>query len=288
MQHKVKKFWKGQAGLYLLLLAVAAGMMIGLKVCSSPPAGPQKQHTPSGGDTIDVAISYSPMTFYRYADTLGGFSYDMLREIARRNNMALKFHPVTSLTAMLQGLDSGLYDVVVSDMARTSDIDSTRYTFTSHVYLDRQVLVQRRDNSGSPMVDNQLQLGGRRVWVEAASPAYGRIHHLSQEIGDTIHIMADSNYTSEQLFLKVAVGDIPLAVVNEKVALLLAKEYPEIDISTSISFTQFQAWLVNRRDTLLLRRLNTAIDTLRNSSFAADLEERYSRPAKEKGLEKPQ
>lgn len=265
----------GQLLSYVILLACVIALMVSLRTCSTPPAGTQKEVRPSGGDTIDVAISYSPMTLYRYADTLGGFSHDMLAQMAQTEGFVFKYHPVTSVEQSLKGLDEGLYDLVVCDIARTSDF-SSRYAFTKDVYLDKQVLVQRvnREDS-SAMIRNQLDLAGRHVLVEAMSPAFWRMRHLINEIGDTIYIDTDNRYTSEQLFLKVAVGEADLAVVNEIVARILSPDYPDVDISTGVSFTQFQSWMMRGDDKERLVCLDAAIDRYKQTAAYRQLCLRY-------------
>jgi ABC transporter, substrate-binding protein, family 3 len=266
---------------YVILLLCVIALMMSLRTCSSPPAGMLKEIRPSGGDTIDVAISYSPMTLYRYADTLGGFSRDMLAQMAAADCFVLKYHPVTSVEQSLKGLGDGLYDLVVCDIARTSDF-GPGYAFTSDVYLDKQVLVQRINKADtSAMIRNQLDLAGRHVLVESMSPAYWRMRRLISEIGDTIYIDTDSRYTSEQLFLKVAAGDADFAVVNERVAQILSPDYPEVDITTGVSFTQFQSWITREDDKVLLDRFNAAIDRFKQTDAYRCLCSRYGFEAPE-------
>ena len=51
---------KGSFPMYVLLLAVAAVLMIGMRQCSMKGIG--ERHEPiAGGDTINVAIEISPM-----------------------------------------------------------------------------------------------------------------------------------------------------------------------------------------------------------------------------------
>lgn len=264
-----------QLASYVVLLLCAVAAMFALKHCSRPPAGAEKTAAASGGDTIDVAISYSPMTLYRYADTLGGFSYDLLRQLSASGKFPVKFHPMTSLEKSMAGLDEGVYDLVVADVARTTEIDSTRYVFTDDIYLDKQVLVQRRDSAGGVSVGTQLDLGGKHVWVESQSPAFWRLRNLSAEIGDTIFIESQAEYTSEQLFLLTAVGDIPMSVVNERVARIMAADYPDVDVSTAVSFTQFQAWMLRGNDAQLLSRINAAVSAYRGTAAYKSLAKRY-------------
>ena len=64
------KQYNNRLAIYLLLLFVAIGLMIMVKTCSydSGISGDKS----SGGDTLEIAIEYSPMSLYRYNDTLGG------------------------------------------------------------------------------------------------------------------------------------------------------------------------------------------------------------------------
>jgi len=271
---KLEKKRGSQALLLVVVLLCVLSLMTSLRHCSRPPSGTEKQRTASGGDTIDVAISYSPMTLYRYADTLGGFSYDMLRALSASHGFIFKYHPVTSMDQALDGLGDGLYDVVVADVAKTVDFDSG-FAFTDEVYLDHQVLVQRRDSVGNVSVGSQLELAGKQVWVENSSPALLRLKHLAEEIGDTIFVRTVNDYNSEQLFLMTALGEIPMAVVNRLVAQKLSADYPQIDISTSISFTQFQSWLTRSADKSLIGKLNEAIKEFKSTDDYDILVERY-------------
>ena len=102
-----------------------------------------------------------------------------------------------------------------------------------------------------------------------------RLRNLSAEIGDTILVKEDPDYGSEQLVMMVAVGDIPLAVVNEKTALRLAGEYPGIDVSTAISFTQFQTWALRKKEMELTDSVNSMIKRYKQTDGYKDLLRRY-------------
>ena len=52
-----------------------------LKMCSSNSSDLTTSQLPSSGDTIDVGIEYSPLSLYSFGDTLGGFNYDLMREL---------------------------------------------------------------------------------------------------------------------------------------------------------------------------------------------------------------
>ncbi len=257
----IKKFSKiktWQLWLYLALLAVVIVAMVMLRNCGGDNvkvASYSRTASASGGDTIDVAIEYSPLSCYAYGDTLGGFNYDFLRLLADSCGVVMKYHPIVSLKVALEGLQSGLYDVMAAQFPVTRE-NKARYLFTQALYLDNQVLVQRRAQDGSLAINSQLDLAGDTVNIVKGSPMRDRIISLSREIGDTIHVIQDSIYGPEQLFLMVSTGDIKYAVINESIARKMAATHPNVDISTAISFSQFQSLALRKDSQELLDNFN--------------------------------
>ena len=234
--------------LYALLLVAVVGCMMTLSKCDKPRAGQARAAgVASGGDTIDVAIEYSPVTYYTYDDTLGGYNYDLLRAISSVAGRPFKFHPIVSLDKGLAGIEQGIYDVLVAQFPLTSR-NRDRYAFTRPIYIDQQVLVQRAVGA----VHSQLDLAGDTLVVVKGSPMVERVHSLSREIGDTIYIRVDDTYGPEQLMMQVAAGEIRYAVVNKSIARYLDRRLPGVDVSVDISMSQFQSWLL-RKDNLALR-----------------------------------
>lgn len=213
----------------------------------------------AGGDTINVAIAYSPMSLYRYADTLGGFNYEMMREMAAMYGDPVRFYPVVSIDQALASLRAGTYDVLMADIPMFAS-HREHYRFTVPVYTDRQVLVSRDSTITSP-----LSLAGHEVWVAAGSPAVTRLENLSREIGDSIHIHISRDYSAEQLVMLTAKGEIPRAVVNQEVARRLTDRYPDLRISDNISFSQFQSWILNRDSKALQDTLDSQITRFRDT-----------------------
>lgn len=265
---------RGRLSLYLLLLAGAVAVMVMLRECSMAGRW-SSRNRPAGGDTINVAIEYSPMSLYRYADTLGGFNYDLMRAVAAEAGMDVKFHPLSTVGRALEGLDDGRYDVVVADVAKTVEMQS-RVRFTEPTFLDRQVLVQLRDSaSGRPLISSQLQLAGDSVWVPDDATLSERLEALSREIGDSIHIIVATDYGAEQLVMLTAMGQVPRAVVNEGVARRLTARYPRVDTSVGISFTQFQSWMVAPANKALADTLDAAIRRYKSTPAYGKLLRRY-------------
>ncbi len=124
-------------------------------------------------------------------------------------------------------------------------------------------------------IRSQIDLGSDTVWVPKGSPAVSRLYNLSREIGREIPVKESDEYGSEQLFMLTSLGEIPMAVVNEATALRLAKDYPQVDVSLGISFTQFQSWLVARDRKQLADSINAALTDFKNTDGYAQLARRY-------------
>lgn len=264
---------KPKMWVYLVMLAIAVGLMVSLYRCSHGNVN-NSGYGKSGGDTIDVAIEYSPLSLYMYDDTLGGFSHDLIRLIEKHEGIAVKMHPVVSLSESLKLLDDGIYDVVAAQIPATTDFKQ-RYLFTDSIYLDRQVLVQLKDSLGRCKVNSQLDIAGKTLHIVAGSPVATRIENFSREIGDTVRVLAEPNYGQEQLFLLVATGEIEYAVISSKVAKAMSAQYPMVDIGTSVSFNQFQSWVLRKGDNTLCDSLNHWLRDIRTTKEYKELVRRY-------------
>lgn len=262
---------KGRLPLYMLLLIIAAGTMVMLKNCSHKT--PSESDVKSGGDTIDIAIEISPISLSTRADTLGGFYYDLIRHIASSEGLLVKFVPFSQIDDALYRLGQGRYDIVIADLPVTTSMKE-KFLFTDPIALDREVLVQLKDSvNGEIEATTQHDLRGDTVWIPAGSPFRDRLINLSHEIGDTIYILEDPDYASEQLVMLVALGDIPRAVVNERIAKPMTKQYPRLDLSVDISFTQFQSWAINKNRPDLRDSLNVWLK--RHAPFTEAPSRRY-------------
>lgn len=258
---------------YLVLLVLVVAAMVYLHRCAG---GSHVAPMPakSGGDTLDVAIEYSPLSLYLYDDTLGGFNHDLLLLLMHSCEVPMKLHPMVSLQQSLDYLDKGIYDIIAAQVPVTGKFKE-RYLFSDTIWTDRQVLVQRIDSKGEKMVKTQLDLAGKTLYVAGGSPVEDRLENLGREIGDTVHVIPERKYGQEQLFLMVAEGDIDYAVVSSRVAKQLQRNHRNVDIETGISFSQFQSWVLKKENTRLRDNLNTWLRNVRKTPAYEQLYKRY-------------
>ena len=275
MLKKISEIKKWQLVLYAALLVMVVGLMFSLKNCGKGQllvAGNNREDRASGGDTIDVAIEYSPLSYYTYGDTTGGFYFELINLMSKTSGLKVKFHPIVSLNTALEGLDKGVYDLVAAQFPVTRENKET-YLFTEAIYLDKQVLVQR--NTGGIAIRSQLDLAGDTVTIVKGSPMRDRIMSLSREIGDTIFVVSDPEYGPEQLFMMVASGDIKYAVINETIARKMAASHPNVDISQAISFSQFQSFFMKKDNTELKKQLDESIKAVKKLPQYNELIKKY-------------
>ena len=275
MSLQLISFKKNRPYLLLLLLAAVILLMVFLAKCSHNSSGPwlQMPDVKSGGDTIDVAIEISPLSYRVSGDSIVGVDYEILQGISRMTGRPVKFHVFAPFEEAVEGLEAGTYDIIISSLPSTESLKS-RFNVSMPVYLDREVLVQRADSSGH--IDRPDELDNDTVWIPEGSPFRDRIENLSSEIGRPIYIETIPGCTAEYLVILVSTGDIPRAVVNSGLARRMKNEfYPELDISTPISFTQFQCWLLSDRDSVMSDSINQWLGRFQATEEYRDIISKY-------------
>jgi len=205
---------------------------------------------------LHVVMDYSPSGFFRIGDSIAGQQYEMAMSLSRYLNIPVEIHLETSLQESLEGLENGKYDIVARLIPVTSELRES-VAFTEKMALDKQVLVQRKaSDTTTVFIRNQLELPGKKIYVAHASPCIPRLRNLADEIGDTIQIVEMPDYESEHLLVMVAKGDIEYAVCDYRTASGMLADYPVLDISTDISFSQIHAWAVRKCSPQLLDSIN--------------------------------
>ncbi len=243
----------------IIVVVTAIGIV---RRCAGNDAGVVENFRRPGGDTLAVAIEMSPLTYMFSNDTAEGFDYEIINAIARQHGRNAAFYPVDRLDEAFQGLYDGDYDLLVATIPATSRLREY-FPLTNPVYLDRQVLVQRRDSNGTVAITSQEQLRKDTVYIAEGSPVKIRLENMCKELGDTVYVKTHPGYTSEHLALMTARGEIPRAVVSSSVARNIVSDYPDLDFSTPITLTQYQVWAVAPGDSVLLDSLNTWLDAFK-------------------------
>jgi membrane-bound lytic murein transglycosylase MltF len=265
--------------LYLLLLAAAVVVMLLLKMAVTLRGGmPQSRDYDEimASGKLNVVTDYNSIGLYASGDTLQGFQREMILALEKEWGIKVNLFLENSLDENLEGLLSMRYDLIARNIPVNVPLRDT-IAFTSPIMLNKQVLVQRKPeyNNAAEPIRQHLYLAGKTIRVTSDSPAILRLNNLSREIGDTIYIVEDPVYGTEQLVMMVASGDIDFTVCDEKMALRLARVMPEIDIATDISFTQLESWAVRKTSPMLLNSLDNWLSRFKATTAFRRICEKY-------------
>ncbi len=226
--------------------------------------------------TLRATTEYSAIGYYVDHDTLAGLHYELIHAFARDKGFALQLTPEMSFERQIDGLHNNTYDLIAGSILITGEQRDSLLSFTTPILSSRQILIQRKPTpTDSGHISIPLQLGGKTVYVPQGSPVIYRLKHLGDEIGDTIHIAQIERYGAEQLMAMVAHGDIDYTVCEEGVALTLADQYPQLDLNTPVSFSQFYGWAVPTTSQALLDTLNTWLNQYKQTPAFRRLLEKY-------------
>ena len=264
---------------YLVPVIIILTLIFTFRYCGKQekPLGHPRDYAAIAKEGIlRVATEYNSISFYVDGDTISGFHYELIQAFARDKRLKAEITPVMSFEERLKGLSEGRYDVIAYGILATSKLKDS-LLLTSPIVLNKQVLVQRKENgeNDSLYIRNQLDLARRTLHVVKGSPSILRIQNLGNEIGDTIYIKEIEKYGPEQLISLVAHGDIDYAVCDESIARAVADSLSQIDINTAISLTQFYSWAVSKPSPVLLDSLNTWLDKFQKKSEYQKIYKKY-------------
>lgn len=262
---------------YMILLAVVLVAMFQLfQFNKEKPVLPRDYPEIKKEGILRIVTEYNQSGYYVAGDTIEGFQYELSQAIAKLSGLEVQTHLEMSLAESFRELSDNTYDVIARNIPITSDIKEN-YLFTEPIVLNKQVLVQRTEeaNNGIQPIRNQLDLAQKTLYIPKDSPARLRLQNLAHEIGDTIYVEEDELYSSEQLAIMVAKGDIDYAVCDLQIAKISKENLPEIDIDTDISFTQLQSWAVRKDSPILLDSLNSWLSQIKESGLYKQIYKRY-------------
>jgi membrane-bound lytic murein transglycosylase MltF len=261
---------------YVFLLFVVATIMFLFQKTAGREIAPRDYAEIRQEGILRMITEYNPLGYYISGDTIEGFQYELSRAIAEISGLEVQMRLEMSLAESLRDLLNNQCDIIAQNIPVTSEMKEN-YLFTEPIVLSKQVLVQRTSdaNQGIEPVRNHLELAKKTIHIPKDSPALLRLKHLEHEIGDSVYIVEENSYSSEQLAILVAKGAIDYAVCDRQIAVRIKNELPEIDIETDISFTQLQAWAVRKNAPVLVDSLNHWFARIRKNGAFDKIYKRY-------------
>jgi len=264
---------------YLLLVIfttfwVLFAFLFGLKQCSK-----KSNDLPKIVKRGIIRVCGEEDLFSYYADKKGfhGFQYELAKAFSDKYNLDLEYTTETNLKKRINLLTSGKCDILTGPLPILSEFRGT-ISYTEPILKSYVVLVQRKKdfNDGKNPIRDQILLGGKKIAVTENSPYISRMHHLANEISDSIHIREFIGKKNKDLLIDVSRGLVDFAACDHFVAQSYLQKYPKIDIQTNLGLTHFQAWAVKPGKTTLLDSLNRFITEYKKSPAFARLLQKYS------------
>lgn len=203
--------------------------------------------------------------------TPSGFEYELLSDFCKDKDLELEMIVNENLDSCFMLLDSCKVDIVAVGIGANKDM-KRRYLVTNPILMQRSVLVQRLPKDWSQMstvneVENQLlrssvDLAGKTIHLPQGSHEVKLLHHLSDQIGDTIYVVECDSLNSVDLVKAVASGQIDYTVVEEYVARMASIGLKGLDTKLNVSVEQPLGWAIANHDgdSSLLLALNGWID----------------------------
>jgi len=203
-----------------------------------------------------VVTDYNSTNYFIYRGQPMGYQFDLLQELADYMGVKLEVTVSNDLSENFNQLLDGEVDLIASNLTVTKERKEF-VDFTVPHSQACQVLIQRKPDGWEymkkntleeGMIRNQLDLSGKTIYVQSHSAHAARLKNLSEEIGDSIHIV-EVDEDVEMLISKVSSGEIDFTVSDEHVAFVNQMYYPNIDMETKVSFPQNMAWAVRKGST---------------------------------------
>ncbi|WP_111682586.1 MltF family protein [Winogradskyella tangerina] len=205
---------------------------------------------------LRALVVYSSTSYFLYKGQAMGFEYELLNQLAEHLDLELDLVVSNDLDSEFEVLNRGDVDLIAHGMTITNQ-RKWEVSFTEHLYLTKQVLVQRKPDNYRNMswstlqkhlIHDPIELINDTVSIRKNSAYHERILSLSNEIGGKIIVdTLDSKLTTPEIIDMVAEGKIKYTVADENLAKINASNQPILNIDVPISFSQRIAWVTRTK-----------------------------------------
>ncbi len=239
---------------------------------------------------IRAVTNVNQTSYFIYKGEPMGFHFELLRKFSDHLGLGLEIVTSNDIDEALEYLQTGQVDLVAIGLSVSAD-RKEMMQFTEPLIQTSQVLVQRKPNGWEKMAENaiaeelvrnQLDLAERTIYVQKGSSYAQRLYNLERESGMDIGVI-EVPYDAEELARQVARGEIEYTVCDDYMSNIIGSLYPELDMSTPVSFPLNIAWSVRKEGTdALMAELNSWITGFKTTREYARLESKYfsgARPA---------
>ncbi len=228
--------------------------------------------------SLIVLTENSASTYYLYRNHAGGFDYELALAFANHLGVKLEVKLIDDVDRMFALLRQGEADIAASNLTITRRRQDS-VSFSIPIYRTRQMLVQRKIEGAGPFgltVSDSTQLNLIPIWVHRYSSFYEQLQDLSASAGKPFHIEeAPGEISTDDLIRLVDDGCIPATITDENLARMELDNYSHINASVAISGPQDIAWAVRKDSPLLLKELDSWLQSDDGSLRSKKLYKKY-------------
>ncbi len=228
-------------------------------------------------------VDYNSTNYFIYRGEPMGYQFELLKAFAEHLNVKLEIVTNNNLNESFRSLKNREVDIIAIGLTVTKERNK-KFDFTEPLGETRQMLVQRKpdnwrkmetmDEIEEQLIRNPIQLAGKTIVIQKMSSFKNRLINLSNEIGDSIHIIEDDREV-EQLITAVADGEIDYTISDEHIALVNQRFNVDVDVETAISFPQNIAWGIRLGEDDFKEEINAWLKEYKSTLTARLLYDKY-------------
>ena len=212
-------------------------------------------HDIKNGGVLRMITYYSSNTYFLNQGIEVGFEYELLREFARENDLALEVIIVGADENPFDLLNLGVGDVIAANYTITPERREAA-NFTRPYNLVDQMVVYSAEQSVRPKTISELSNSGIPISVRINSSYYFRLKELIEEGYNLVIDPISEGADTEALLVQVAHGNLAATVADDNM-FNAANRYMEGLISgPTIAESDTIAWAIRSNAPDLEDRMN--------------------------------
>lgn len=218
----------------------------------------------SGTLTIGLEGTFQPYS-YRKAGKLTGFEVDLGKAVAKKLGLKAKFVP-TKFDSLIAGLDVDKYDVVINDIAETSQRQKKYLFSTPYIYSKAQLAVKK-----SSSISKITDIKGKKVAQTTTSNNATDARRLGATVTPTDGFQQSIDLVNQ--------GRVAGTINSREAFYAYFKQNKTakiklIDAGTEIK-TQKIGAIFNKKHAKLQKQVSKAIQALRKDGTLTKLSKKY-------------
>ncbi len=252
---------------------MAAAMVLPVSIMTNSCSGKGEQGITTIPDTMNVATLYGPASFFMYRDTLMGYDYDLMEELAQEKGFVVNWLIANNLEEAIEMVEAGDAQLLAAEVPDQAEYRK-RVLLCGPVQTVEEVLVQP---PGDTVIVDVNQLAGRTVYVEKDSKSAHALDKVNRDLGDVINVRTvdPDSLATEDMLAAVARGDIHLAIVDSETAKLNKTYYPDLNITLALTAPEKAQWAVALHQKWLAQTLDTWMTEAKPREAQSDILKKY-------------